>query len=135
MNFPQTGGCLCGAIRYEIVEEAKLVYTCHCIDCQRLTGSAFSIGIVVPERAFRLIGVEPRRLQRKVHSGRMSTRLVCPECGAWVCGAPSSGAVRVLAGTLDDTSWVRPTTHVWTRSTQPWVTLPDGDKVFHTQPS
>ena len=84
MKLPQTGGCQCGAIRYEITEAPQLVYTCHCTDCQRLTSSAFSIGVVVPDRAFRLIGVEPRPLQRIADSGRLNTRLVCPECGSHV---------------------------------------------------
>ena len=78
MKLPQTGGCQCGAIRYEITEEPQLVYTCHCTDCQRLTSGAFSLGIVVPERAFRLSGVEPRPLQRIADSGRANIRLVCP---------------------------------------------------------
>ena len=61
---------------------------------------------------------------------------VCPQCGTWVCGASSSdqGLRRVRAGTLDDTSWLRPTAHFWTRSKQPWITLPAGDQVFATQP-
>jgi hypothetical protein len=40
MKLPQTGGCQCGKIRYEITEAPQLVYTCHCTDCQRLTSSA-----------------------------------------------------------------------------------------------
>ena len=52
MNLPQTGGCLCGKIRYEITEAPQLVYTCHCVDCQRLTSSAFSMEIVVTDVAF-----------------------------------------------------------------------------------
>ena len=86
MELPQTGGCQCGKVRYEISEEPVSVYTCHCLDCQRLTGSAFSLGIVVPEKGFRLTGVEPRQLQRTADSGRVNTRLVCPECGSWICG-------------------------------------------------
>ncbi len=135
MKLPQRGGCLCGAVRYEIAEEPLLVYTCHCVDCQRLTSSAFSMGIVVAEKAFRRTGVEPRRLQRTADSGRINTRLVCPECGSWVCGMPREGVVRVRAGTLDETSWLRPTRHVWTRSKQPWITLPEGDELFATQPA
>jgi hypothetical protein len=84
MNFPQTGGCQCGAIRYEITEAPQLIYTCHCLDCQRLTSSAFSLGIVVPDTAFRLMGAEPRQLQRIADSGRVNTRSVCPECGSWI---------------------------------------------------
>src|SRR5205823_13191537 len=107
MKLPQTGGCQCGKIRYEITAAPQLVYTCHCTDCQRLTSSAFSMGLVVADQAFRLMGVEPRSLQRTADSGRVNTRLVCPECGSWVCGTPRQGVVRVRAGTLDDTSWLR----------------------------
>jgi hypothetical protein len=110
-----------------------LVYTCHCTDCQRLTSSAFSIGLAAAETAFHLSGIEPRPLQRTADSGRVNTRLVCPECGAWVCGMPRDGVVRVRAGTLDDTSWLRPTRHIWTRSKQPWITLPAGDEIFEVQ--
>jgi hypothetical protein len=74
MNLPQTGCCQCGKIRYEITEAAQSVYACHCRDCQRLTSSAFSMGVVVPEAAFKLGGVEPRALQRLADSGRTSTR-------------------------------------------------------------
>jgi hypothetical protein len=134
MKRPQTGGCQCGAIRYEITEEPRLIYTCHCTDCQRLTSSAFSMGVVVAEMALTLTGVEPRRMQRTADSGRVSTRLVCPECGSWICGMPRDGIHRVRAGTLDDTSWLRPTRHIWTRSKQPWITLPEGDEIFEKQP-
>jgi hypothetical protein len=41
---------------------------------------------------------------------------------------------RVRAGTLDDTSWLRPTKHFWVRSKQPWIMLPEGDQAFATQP-
>ena len=130
MQLPQTGGCHCRKLRYEITEAPQMVYTCHCTDCQRITSSAFSIGIVVAESAFRLSGIEPRSIQRMADSGRVSTRLVCPECGSWVCGTPRDGLVRARAGTLDDTSWLRPTRHIWTRSKQPWITLPAGDQIF-----
>ena len=136
MKLPQTGGCQCGKIRYEITAAPLLTYTCHCLDCQRLTSSAFSMAIVVPDTGFRLMGVAPRPLQRTTDSGRVATRLVCPECGSWICGMPGpDGTRRVRAGTLDDTSWVRPTEHFWTRSKQAWVTLPKGDQVFATQPA
>jgi hypothetical protein len=137
VKLPQTGGCLCGKIRYEITEAPQLIYTCHCVDCQRLTSSAFSMAIVVNHAAFRLMGIEPRLIQATADSGRVKTRWVCPECGCWICGASSSddGLRRVRSGTLDDTSWLRPTVHFWTRSKQPWVALPEGDQIFETQPA
>ena len=100
MKLPQTGGCQCGKVRYEITEEPRSVYTCHCLDCQRLTSSAFSLGVVVSEQALRLSGVEPRRLQRTADSGRVNVRLVCPECGSWICGLPRDG---VISNTRFDT--------------------------------
>jgi hypothetical protein len=136
MKLPQTGGCLCGNIRYEITEAPRAVYTCHCLDCQRLTSSAFSMAIVVTNAAFHLMGVEPRQIQSMADSGHVKIRWVCPQCGCWVCsvGGWDSGTRRVRAGTLDNTSWLRPTMHFWTRSKQPWLTLPEGDQTFETQP-
>ena len=90
MKLPQTGGCQCGKIRYEISETPQSVYACHRRDCQ-LTSSAFSMGIVVPEAAFKLGGVEPRALQRLADSGRTSIRWVCPECGSWIAGPARDG--------------------------------------------
>src|SRR5829696_6968295 len=98
MKFPQTGGCQCGKIRYEVTEAPQLVYACHCRDCQRLTSSAFSMGVVVAEMAFRLSGVEPRSLQRLADTGRTSTRWVCPECGSWLAGPARDGLIRVRPG-------------------------------------
>jgi hypothetical protein len=133
-KLPQTGGCQCGKVRYEITQEPQSVYTCHCTACQRLTSSAFSMGLVVAETALRLSGIEPKPLQRVADSGRINTRLVCPECGSWICGVPRDGVVRVRAGSLDDTSWLRPTRHIWTRSKQPWITFAEGDEIFEAQP-
>lgn len=66
----------------------------------------------------------------------MNTVWICPQCGSWICGAPTPGSVlRVPAGTLDDTSWLRPTVHFWTRNKQPWVALPEGNQSFATQPA
>src|SRR5215472_5597498 len=101
MRPPQTGGCHCGYLRYEITQAPRLVYSCHCTDCQKMTSSAFSMGLVVAEEAFRLTAGEPRLVQRAADSGRMTTRLTCPNCGSWITGTPRmGGALRtVRAGT------------------------------------
>jgi hypothetical protein len=91
MHLPQTGGCQCGKIRYEITEAPQLVYTCHCRDCQRLTSSAFSLGIVVAESAFRLSGIEPRPLQRMPDSGRLNTRGSAPNAALGFAALPEMG--------------------------------------------
>ena len=139
MRFPKTGGCQCGAIRYEVSEAPHQVYTCHCTECQPLTGSAFSMALVVAGTAFHFAGTQPRSLQLEADSGRTVTRWVCPDCGTWICSGPkpeptTRDTLRVRAGTLDDTAWLRPTVHFWTRSAQGCVVLPEGDRRFETQP-
>ena len=53
MQLPLTGDCQCGNVRYEITQEPDLVYACHCTDCQHITSSAFSLGVALPDAAFR----------------------------------------------------------------------------------
>ena len=60
MKLPQTGGCKCSAIRYEITQAPRMVCTCHCANCQRMTSSAFSMACVLPEGAFRIVRGEPK---------------------------------------------------------------------------
>jgi hypothetical protein len=136
MKLPQTGGCLCGRIRYEISEAPKLIYTCHCIDCQHLSSSAFSMAMIVPSGAFRLLGDQLRPIRSTTDSGRVKVRWVCPHCACWVFNTNTQNADlrNVRCGTLDDTSWPRPTVHFWTRSKQPWVRLPEADQTFETEP-
>ena len=140
MKLPLTGGCQCGALRYEIAQAPLMTYTCHCTACQQITGSAFSLAIIVPDSAFRLTKGEPRLVSRVADSTRTVTRWLCPECGCWVANGPQPGEApgelirRVRGGTLGDTSWLRPTAHFWTRSKQSWITLPEGGQVFETQP-
>src|SRR5437764_14577389 len=106
MKLPQTGGCQCGKIRYEITEAPQLVYACHCRHCQRLTSSAFSMGVVVAETAFNLSGVEPRAVERLADSGRTSVRWVCPDFGSWIAGPARDGVMRFRGGSPDDACWL-----------------------------
>lgn len=138
-GFLLTGGCHCRALRYALTQPPLGAYVCHCTDCQSLSGAAFAIGVVAPASAFTLTGL-PRAVQRVLGSGTIATRLICPDCGVWVCGgskldafAPDEKRV-VRGGTFDDTSWIRPTAHYWTRSAQPWVILPRDVTIHATQP-
>jgi hypothetical protein len=139
IKLPLTGGCQCGALRYEVSGSPRLTYVCHCTDCQHVSGSAFSVAFFVSDGAFQLTNGQPRLVNRTAENGRTATRWLCPACGSWVSSAawstPSGDVLRVVqGGSLDDNSWLRPTTHFWTRSKQPWVTLPAGDRVYETQP-
>jgi hypothetical protein len=137
--FPRNGGCHCRALRYAIARPPLGVYACHCTDCQTLSGAAFGIAVVVPSAAFTLTG-SPRLVPRVLGSGRTSNRWICPECGVWICGDPVRDATTaeerrfVRGGTFDDTSWLSPSTHYWTRSAQPWIVFPEGAVLHETQP-
>src|ERR1044071_5254184 len=95
------------------------------------------MGVVVAYEGFRLTAGEPRTLLRTAESGRVTNRWVCPECGSWITSAPRPGAAYrvVRGGTLDNTSWLQPMVHLWTRSKQPWIALPEGSESFESQPS
>ena len=141
MKLPLTGGCICGAARYEITQVPLRVYACHCTDCQRATVSAFSIGVAVLGEAFRVLGKELQAAPGGVTAGgRVKTRWVCPDCGICLCGGVKIGTeppgyTRIVrGGTLDDTSWLNPTAHLFMRSKQPWVIIPEGASVYETVP-
>jgi len=59
MPAPYDGGCLCGLIRYRLTDEPLTLCTCHCTDCQRLTGSAFALSMIVLKSGLHLLQGEP----------------------------------------------------------------------------
>jgi hypothetical protein len=63
MRFPQTGGCQCGKLRYEITQAPHMIYTCHCTDCQRFTSSAFSVAMLMDAQAWLAQGASPLNLR------------------------------------------------------------------------
>jgi hypothetical protein len=137
--FLRTGGCHCRALRYTVTQPPLGIYACHCTDCQSLSGTAFAVGVVVPAVAFALTG-SPRLVRRVLGSGAIGHRWICPDCGVWVCGgskldviAPDEKRV-VRGGTFDDTSWIKPGAHYWTRSAQPWIIFPQDAAIHATQP-
>lgn len=122
MQLPFTGGCACGAVRYECSAEPVLSGNCHCRDCQRATGSAYASLLFVPAPAVRLLTGEPRYHTVTSDSGHSVSRGFCSECGSPVLGklAKLPQFVVIHAASLDDPSWHRPTIDSWTRSAQPW---------------
>ena len=76
MNTPITGGCLCGAVRYEITAPVTALRACHCLNCQKHTGSGGSVNAVVPKDSFRITKGEPKKYDDSAtQSGRTLSRL------------------------------------------------------------
>lgn len=134
--LPLSGGCQCGALRYEIRQAPLMAYNCHCTNCQRIGGGAFSTPITVLEDAFVFTQGEPRTFEWTSDAGTRRYGWLCGACGCRIAhgGTPSIGVLSVRSGTLDDTSWVEPVGDIWTRSAQPWVLTGDRIRV-ETQPA
>ena len=120
------GSCLCGNVTYSCDAEPVGSAACHCRDCQKQTGTTFSIIVVVPRDALSIDGDSLASFVTVgTDHGQEVSRHFCRECGSPI--ASFSGGMPQLAfikaGTLDDTSWLEPQMHVWTESAQHWFPL------------
>lgn len=120
-----TGGCACGALRYESSGPPIAMVNCHCRDCQRAGGSGYSPTIVVRRASFGVTHGVPTYYQCTSQSGNTARRAFCGLCGSPLFASSSARPdfVGIRAGSLDDPSWFRPTSEVWTQSAQPWDLL------------
>src|SRR3954467_14498710 len=109
-TLPLTGGCACGAIRYEIGSFPLLLYACNCTDCQTRSGSAFALNMPVAAGGFRILQGAPKPWRYLSPKGTPVVSWFCGDCGARLYGERAGRAeiVNVRAGTLDDTSWLGP---------------------------
>jgi hypothetical protein len=136
MSAPYTGGCQCGAVRYEIRAEPLTLYCCHCTECQRQSSSAFGMSMPVRSDAVVITKGQPKEWRRRSDSGREVLCRFCAECGTRLFHNPTRNlkVTNVKPGTLDDTSWLRPIGHLWTRSAQPWIVFGEDHLDYESQP-
>jgi len=131
MNTPREGGCACGSVRYRLTSDPLFVHCCHCLNCQRQTGSAFVINVLIEADRVELLAGEPRPVAVPRDGGKKQRIWRCPTCQVAVFSQYTSPRIRfVRAGTLDDPSSVAPDVHIYTRSKLPWVVLPDSVPAF-----
>lgn len=137
MSSRRTGGCQCGEIRYEVIGPSRQLVVCHCTDCQRQSGSAFGMTLVVDESDLRLTRGEPGLFTSKSEAGRDKWGAFCTQCGTRIYNKTvlRPGKLSVKPGTLDDTGSLKPDIHIWTRSKQHWVTIPEGVETHEKGPS
>jgi hypothetical protein len=135
MSDKLEGGCACGAVRYRMTSAPMFVHCCHCLDCQRQTGSAFVLNALIESSRVEVAGTEgaaPVRFEMPTESGRPHGIYRCRSCGTAVWseygGVAALRFVRV--GTLDDPRALAPDVHIYVRSKQPWVALPAGVPAF-----
>jgi hypothetical protein len=136
MHPPFRGGCQCGAVRYQVTSEATVVYACHCTFCQSQSGSAFGMAMRVPAEHFHLTQGKLKSFEREAESGQVFTNSFCSDCGTRIHhqADKSRHQISLKPGTLDDTSWLDPTHHLFTGSRQPWVIIPPNAESSKTMP-
>ncbi|MGH9884856.1 MAG: GFA family protein [bacterium] len=127
----RTGRCVCEDLRYRLAALPLFTHACHCLDCQRRTGTAFSMTTIVirdelaiTQGEMRLTQVSPRRT---VHA--------CASCETPIFTASTAfpATVTLRPGTLDDTRLATPGAHIWVRRKQAWLILPDDVPQFDEQ--
>ena len=136
MENISTGGCACGAVRYEISADPVMSANCYCRDCQRSTGGAMASVMVVPKSAFRLTKGDLKYHSVVGESGKNVERGFCVACGAPVTsklGAMPDVMV-IKAGSLDEPARFKPTMNIFLSSAPPWATVAPGLKNFDKMP-
>jgi hypothetical protein len=130
--LPMTGGCPCGAIRYQIKSFPLLLYTCNCTDCQRASASAFALNMPVLTKDLEILQGKPKGWHHTSPMGVAVTSWFCGDCGGRIYGerAGRPESMNIRAGTLDDTAWLVPVAHMYMRSAQSWV-VPAADVECH----
>jgi|SRR5580700_1423513 len=131
-----TGGCLCGAIRYEVTGEPIFSTHCHCRDCQRASGSAYVATARLPAGGFRITKGSPKRFVGKADSGNEVTRVFCGDCGSPLYSQVSArlDLIGLRVTSLDDPSGFRADADIFVRSAQPWDHMDPAIPKYDTYP-
>ena len=116
-----TGGCMCGKVRYECTADPIFMGNCHCLDCQKATGTAYEAAIGIPAATLKVTG-QVKYHDNQADSGNIMSRGFCPECGSRLLGKVSAmpDLAMLTAGSLDDATQYEPQMDIYTSSAQPW---------------
>jgi len=121
------GGCFCRSVRYRLTSEPMFVHCCHCLNCQSQTGSAFVINAIIETDRIEILSGELVVTELLSGTGDPHDVYRCPDClvAVWSDYGRRPGLRFVRVGTLDDPTAIAPDVHIFTRSKQPWVGLPE----------
>jgi hypothetical protein len=136
MSMMRTASCHCGDFRLVCEGEPRKISMCHCLDCQRRSGSVFSVAVFYARDAVERRGPEPARFERPSASGHPVAFLFCPRCGSNVCWEPARmpHLVGVALGAFGDPDFPAPSQSVWTKDMHRWLSLPEPVIAFEEAP-
>jgi hypothetical protein len=129
------GGCLCGAVRYEINGAPMLAGHCHCLDCRKASGAAHGSFAAYPREAVNVTG-QLTHYKTKADSGTMASRGFCPVCGTWVTGSPGAmpHVIALTLATFDDPEAVSPAIRFYDKRRISWDTVDPALPAFPAMP-
>src|SRR5690242_19177243 len=123
LKLPLTGGCVCGAIRYEVSAAPLSMFKCHCRTCQMVSGGPFVPVVLLKSKAFKITKGALKYHHTEQITGHMHKRGFCGDCGTRLTGAESDKPrpwIAVTGSSLDDPSIFKPTCHIFASHAQPW---------------
>lgn len=122
MDDKLTGGCACGAVRYECTGKAISSFHCHCRACQQYTGSGYLASTLFPAATFKIVKGSVREYPTTGDNGGVVYRGFCENCGSPVANRLGRlpQFVGIPAGSMDDPSRHQPTMDLFVRDAKPW---------------
>ncbi len=123
----RTGGCFCGAVRYEVEGEPVFQVACHCRACQYAAGGAPTLAMIFPRTSLKVTKGQPRIFWADADSGAKVGRSFCDTCGSPVFSEPTANDIAVIkVGSLDDPSDFKVQADIWIKEAQPWHIAHEG---------
>lgn len=121
-KLPWEGGCRCDRLRFRVTEPPLVSMACHCTGCQKMTGSAFSLSLMIVGNGFEVTKGEP--VIGGLHGD--IRHYFCAYCMSWVFTRPNAEIpfVNLRSTMLDDASWVVPFIESYVSEKLPWATTP-----------
>jgi hypothetical protein len=131
LKVPTEGGCGCGFVRYAVTAQPLLLTLCHCTTCQKRTGSAFLMSLLVRRSDVSILKGETVVRDLKTGSGSINRHHFCDNCLVRTHTEPAArpGLTFVRPGTLDNPSLFKPSAQIWVRSALKWA-VQDGLKCY-----
>lgn len=118
------GSCYCGKITFRAEVSPEQVSVCHCVDCHKLTGSAYRVAVPAAAATFQLLSGHPKVFLKTAESGNKRAHSFCGDCGSPVYATPAVDAppsYTLRVGTLDERAKLPPQKEIWCRSALPWA--------------
>ena len=127
LKEPLRGHCSCRTIEYELLAAPLMVHCCHCTYCQRETGAAFAVNLIIESSNLKLsTDAQPTKITVSTNSGTGQKIVRCPKCQVCVWahyGGQDELLSFVKAGTLDRPNEIQEGVHIYTSTKMPWLEL------------